>query len=327
MVVVRCGECLAQLDEGLRGVQAFHDRLDEHEPVAVAPDRLKRGRGHSPTLGATHGTQKGHVSAWGETCPLSSRVPSWRSRDNGTHDSGTRPPPPPPPPPPASSGQGRVRASVSVLTTLARALRLDDDQRKYLYELAGRTDEWPRRRRRVAQRVRPTMRRLLDQLTAAPAIVLGRRMDILAWNVAAAALFTDFSLMPSGRRNYVRLLFTDPIVRDMHQEWRHDARDAVAALRMAAAADPDDPELAQLVGELSFGDADFRTWWAEHRVNSDSYGTKHYRHRLVGDLRLDCDIWSSPDGPGQRLMVLTAEPGSASHDALRVLTSWTADQR
>ncbi|GAA1088311.1 hypothetical protein GCM10009577_07210 [Streptomyces javensis] len=42
---------------------------------------------------------------------------------------------------------------------------------------------------------------------------------------------------------------------------------------------------------------------------------------------LDCDIWSSPDGSGQRLMVLTAEPGSASHDALRILTSWTADQR
>ncbi|EXU63616.1 XRE family transcriptional regulator [Streptomyces sp. PRh5] len=223
--------------------------------------------------------------------------------------------------------QGRVRASASVLTTLARALRLDDDQQKYLYELAGRADAWPRSRRRPAQRVRPSMRRLLDQLTGAPAIVLGRRMDILAWNVAAAALFTDFSRMPAERRNYVRLLFTDPIVRDLHREWRHDARDAVAALRMEAAADPDDPELAQLVGELSVRDADFRTWWAEHRVNDDSYGTKHYRHRLAGDLTLDCDIWSSPDGSGQRLMVLTAEPGSPSHDALRTLTSRTADQR
>lgn len=77
---------------------------------------------------------------------------------------------------------------------------------------------------RTVQRVRPAMGRLLDQLTQTPAIVLGRRMDILAWNPTATA---------------------------MHQQWEHDARDAVAALRMEAAKDPDDPELARLVGDLS----------------------------------------------------------------------------
>ncbi|WP_189895330.1 helix-turn-helix domain-containing protein, partial [Streptomyces canarius] len=60
--------------------------------------------------------------------------------------------------------QGRVRASAPVLATLVRALRLDDDQQKYLYELAGRNDDRPRPRR-PAQPVRPPMRRLLDQLT------------------------------------------------------------------------------------------------------------------------------------------------------------------
>jgi hypothetical protein len=139
-------------------------------------------------------------------------------------------------------------------------------------------------------------------------------------------LYTDFSLIPDGRRNYVWLLFTDSVIRGMHREWEHDARDAVAALRMKAAADPDDPELARLVGELSVQDAEFRTWWAEHRVTSSSHGTKLYGHRLVGDLTLDCDTWSNPDGSGQRLMVLTAEPGSPSRDALRILTSWTAGQ-
>ncbi|MGW1802350.1 helix-turn-helix domain-containing protein [Streptomyces sp. NPDC001984] len=220
--------------------------------------------------------------------------------------------------------QGRVRASASVLATLARALRLDDDQQRYLYELAGKADVRPRRRR-PAQRMRPAMQRLLDQLTETPAVVLGKRLDILAWNPAAAALYTDFASIPSDRRNYLRLLFTDPLVRGMHREWGHDARDAVAALRMEAAAEPDDPELARLVGDLSVQDPDFRTWWAEHHVNNSSYGTKHYRHRLVGDLTLDCDTWSSPDGSRQRLMVLTAEAGSPSHDALRILNSWTAE--
>ncbi len=222
--------------------------------------------------------------------------------------------------------QGRVRASGPVLTTLARALRLDDDQQRYLYELAGRSDARPRRRR-PAQRPRPAMRRLLDQLTGTPALVLGRRLDVLAWNSAATALYTDFAALPANRRNYMRLLFTHAVVRHLHRDWAHDAREAVAALRMAAAADPDDPDLAQLVGELSLQDSDFRTWWAEHHVNSASHGTKHYRHHLVGDLTLDCDTWADPDGSGQRLMILTAEPGSPSHDALRILTSWTARQQ
>ncbi len=221
--------------------------------------------------------------------------------------------------------QGRVRASATVLSTLARALRLDEDQQRYLYELAGRSDARPRRRRSV-QRVRPAMGRLLDQLTHTPALVLGKRLDVLAWNPAAVALYTDFASLPAARRNYVRLLFTDPAIRDLHRHWEHDARDAVAALRMEAAADPDDPDLAHLVGSLSVLDADFRAWWAEHRVNGATHGTKQYRHPLVGDLTLDCDTWSSPDGSGQRLMVLTTEPGTASHDALRILTSWTAGQ-
>jgi hypothetical protein len=154
------------------------------------------------------------------------------------------------------------------------------------------------------------MRRLLDQLTETPAIVLGRRFEILAWNALAAALYTDFAQLPANRRNYVRLLFTDPVFRALHAEWEHDASTAVAALRMEAAKDPDDPELALLVGELAVQDPDFRTWWATHQVTGTGYGTKHYRHPLVGDLTLDCDTWNSPDGSGQRLMVLIAEPGT-----------------
>jgi transcriptional regulator with XRE-family HTH domain len=219
--------------------------------------------------------------------------------------------------------QGRVQASATVLATLARALRLTDDEQTYLYAVAGKSDSRPRRRR-PAQKVRPAIRRLLDQLTENPAIALGRRMDVLAWNEAAAALFTDFAQLPVAHRNYIRLLFTDPAVRALHVDWQHDARDAVAALRMEAAADPDDPALAQLVGELSVQDADFRTWWAEARVNSASYGTKHYHHPVVGNLSLDCDVWTSPDGSGQRLMVLTAEPATPSYDALRLLASWQA---
>ncbi|WP_216900628.1 helix-turn-helix domain-containing protein [Nocardia alni] len=221
--------------------------------------------------------------------------------------------------------QGRVQASAAVLSTLARALRLDEDQQTYLYELAHKSDARPHRRR-APEQVRPEVRRLLEQLTETPALVLGRRLDILGWNAAATALYLDFEQIPRARRNYVHLMFSEPQFRRLHRRWEHDARVAIGAIRMAAAGEPDDPELARLVGELSVRDKDFRTWWAEHRVDSSSFGTKSYRHPLVGDLTLDCDTWSSPDGSGQRLMILSAEPGTASHDALRILTSWVASE-
>ena len=219
--------------------------------------------------------------------------------------------------------QGRVQASSSVLATLARALRLSDDQQSYVYELAGKAFRRPRRR--AGEKPRPAMKRLLDQLTETPAMVLGRRLDVLAWNESAAALFTDFARYPANRRNYVYLLFADASVRALHADWAEAARTAVAALHLEAARDPDAPELADLVGDLAVRHPEFRTWWAAHHVTSAGFGVKRYRHPVVGDLTLDCDMWESPDGSGQRLMVLTAEPGSPAHEALRILASWTAE--
>ncbi|WP_040829882.1 helix-turn-helix domain-containing protein [Nocardia jiangxiensis] len=217
--------------------------------------------------------------------------------------------------------QGRVQASATVLSTLAHALRMSEDQQTYLYRTAGKSDSKPRRRR-SPQRPRPAMRRLLDQLTDTPAVVLGKRLDILDWNSGAIALYGNFAEVPAPQRNYVYMMFTDRHFRNLHLHWEHDARVAVSALRMEAAQDAEDPELARLVGELSVRDEDFRTWWAEHAVDSASFGTKSYRHPLVGEITLDCDTWASPDGSGQRLMILTCEPGTPSHDALHILLSW-----
>jgi hypothetical protein len=109
--------------------------------------------------------------------------------------------------------QGRLRASATVLASLVRALRLDEAQRTYLYELVGRAPT-PRRRRPV-QQVRPSVQRMLDGLGHLPAMVLGRYNDILAWNPAATALYQDFALLKPAERNYTRLIFLDPAMRGL----------------------------------------------------------------------------------------------------------------
>ncbi|WP_098013070.1 helix-turn-helix domain-containing protein [Streptomyces sp. sk226] len=219
--------------------------------------------------------------------------------------------------------QGRLPASAPVLEAVAQALDLDEDQRRYLFGLAGKQTAAPRRRAR--QKVQPQLRRLLDDLTATPAIVMGRRMDVLAWNPLAAALVTDFGSVPEKHRNYVRILFADPAMRTLYADWKSVARMAVAQLRMEAAKYPDDPRLTALVGELCVQDEDFRTWWAAHHVATLSVGTKTLNHPVAGELSLDWDTLTASTDPDQQLVVWTAEVGSPTHDGLRILASWAAD--
>ena len=219
--------------------------------------------------------------------------------------------------------QGRIQASAPVLASLARVLHLDDDQRDYLFGLAGKDRVRPRRR--VRQKVQPQLQRLLDDLSATPAVVMGRRMDILAWNSLAAALITDFSRIPEKSRNYVRLVFTDPAMRSLYADRDTVARTCVAQLRMQAAKYPDDPGLATLVGELSVQDPDFRQWWAAHHVATPGVGTKTLHHPVAGDLTLDRDTLTAGTDPDQQLVIWTAEPAGPSHDGLRILASWAAD--
>ncbi|GHB86011.1 transcriptional regulator [Streptomyces umbrinus] len=219
--------------------------------------------------------------------------------------------------------QGRAHVPKSVLGTLARVLHLDDEQRDHLFELAASGGREPRRR--PAQKVQPQLRRILDELTATPALVLGRHLDILAWNPLAAALLTDFDRVPENKRNYARLLFTDPAFRELYLDWRTNARTCVAHLRLEAARRPGDPGLAELVGELSVADADFRQWWAGRQMTGLRMGTKRLRHPIVGELSLDWDSLTYAAAPAQKLVIATAAPGTPSHDGLLFLASWTAD--
>ncbi|MFK4548262.1 transcriptional regulator with XRE-family HTH domain [Streptomyces tendae] len=216
--------------------------------------------------------------------------------------------------------QGRRQASEPVLDTLARVLRLDDGERAYIFELSGRDAARPRRR--TTQKVQPQLQRLLDDLSTTPAVVLGRRTDILAWNAMAAALFTDFARIPEKKRNFVRLVFCEPAIRALYPDWEWVAQVTLAQLRMEATRDPKDPRLAELVGELSLQDPDFRRWWGAHRVATQGSGTKTLNHPVVGPLTLDWAFLTSTDDPDQQLITLTAEPSTPSHDRLRILASW-----
>ncbi|MFF5307943.1 helix-turn-helix domain-containing protein [Streptomyces massasporeus] len=222
--------------------------------------------------------------------------------------------------------QGRLQASAPLLDEIAQVLRLNEAQRVYLSELAAKqTARLPASGDR--QQVDPQLQRMLDDLTATPAFVIGRRTDILGWNQLAAALWTDFGRYPEHERVFIRLLFTEPWMRELYADWEEVTRLAIAHLRMESARYPGEPRLAALVEELSARDAQFRQWWTEHDVAMRDKGTKKLRHPAVGELTLDWNTLTCGTDPEQHIIVWNAEPGSPSHDGLRLLASWAADQK
>ncbi|MGW2960851.1 helix-turn-helix transcriptional regulator [Streptomyces sp. NPDC001220] len=221
--------------------------------------------------------------------------------------------------------RGRVQGvSHTVLEAVARALQLDDTERAHLFDLARPTETRGRRRRPLSpQRVRPVLYRALDSL-GTPAIVLGRRMDVLAANRLGHALFTDFQDRPHRERNFARYVFLDETAHALYADyWETAAGDCVATLQLYAGRHPDDPQLTELVGELSVRSDVFRRMWADHDVLAHTTGTKRLHHPLVGDLTLDYVVLAVEGDPDQNLTILTPEPASPSADALGILASWT----
>ncbi|MGW6932176.1 helix-turn-helix transcriptional regulator [Lentzea sp. NPDC054927] len=211
--------------------------------------------------------------------------------------------------------QGRsTRVSRTVLEALADALQLAPDERDYLFTVA---DVAPARQQ-AAPEVAPRLQQLLDGMPDIPAMVLHRRMDVLAWNRGAAALLTDFAELPARERNLIRLTFLDPAFRALYGDWERSARECVAVLRMEAGRTPHDQTLSALVGELSVRDADFRTWWAAHQVRGPRQLVKTYHHPAAGKLTLDVQQFTVDTHPDQLLIAYTAQD-EASKDGLRFL--------
>jgi transcriptional regulator with XRE-family HTH domain len=219
--------------------------------------------------------------------------------------------------------------SESVLDAVARGLRLDDAEREHLFDLARQANTGPRatraaRRRTSTAALRPPVRQLLDAMTDAPAYVRNGRLDVLGANPLARAVFAPVF---AGPPNLARFIFLDPAAPEFYRDWEQVAVDTVAVLRGEAGRHPYDRDLSDLVGELSARSDRFRGWWAAHDVRQHRTGVKRLHHPLVGDLTLAYESLELTADHGLRLNAYSAEPGSPSHDALRLVASWSAPAR
>ena len=160
---------------------------------------------------------------------------------------------------------------------------------------------------------------LLGQLPV-PAFVTGRYLDVLAANPLARALSPNFA----PGRNVLRQLFLDPGDRELHQDWDRGTASVVGGLRERADADPEDPQLVALVGELSIRSERFRALWARADVGHRRDGRSHMKHPQVGELFLRREKLDIAGTDGLQMVIYHAESGTESGQSLALLGSIAA---
>ena len=129
---------------------------------------------------------------------------------------------------------------------------------------------------------------------------------------------------PARPVNTARFVFLDPRAEASYGDWDRVATESVAILRSAAGRDPYNRDLSDLVGELATQSEAFRTRWAAHNVRFHNTGVKHFNHPDVGELHLSYNRLDLAADPGLTIFTYTAEPGSRSDEALKLLGSWAA---
>ena len=214
--------------------------------------------------------------------------------------------------------QGRgPQPSEQMLAALARALRLSDDERDYLFRVAGhaapdRTSGLPH--------VAPALLRVLDRLEDTPALVLSDLGETLIANRLAVALFGDNSGRAGFGRSDVWRWFTEPEARLVYPEEDRErqSRALVANLRAAYGRSGPRSRAAAMVTALAAESPEFAELWERHEVARRFEDHKVLVHRELGPIELDCQVLFTED-QSQALLVLTAPPRTVAAEKLALL--------
>ncbi|WP_427924863.1 helix-turn-helix transcriptional regulator [Streptomyces sp. cg40] len=218
--------------------------------------------------------------------------------------------------------QGRSTApSAQVVNSLALALRLSDTEREHLYRMAGLVppDHAP-----IPDHLPPGVHRVLNRLGEVAIAVFAADWQLIWWNPGWAALLGDPSTKPPELRNFARERFPIGSGDDVRiASWPVLVRDGdnsdlavVSDLRRATGRYPHDARLADLIRQLTAGNATFARLWASGTVAAHREDRKTVRHPVVGSVDVDCDVLTDGDSD-LKIVILTAASGSSDEARLR----------
>jgi transcriptional regulator with XRE-family HTH domain len=216
--------------------------------------------------------------------------------------------------------QGRaISVSDQVLESIACALQLAPDETRYLFTLAKRPPAEPSDG--AAEQVSQALHHLLSHYREAPAFILGKWWDILAWNEATSCLLGNLGRLPPEERNHVWLMFTNPDMRKLLCDWEMHAQRMVAEFRVCASRYLEEERSTALVERLLNASQEFRAWWPRHDILTRRCVYKDFEHPVVGKLSFEQTTLIASDAPDFKVVVKMPLPGTATAERMCHLLS------
>nr|WP_217595799.1 helix-turn-helix transcriptional regulator [Cohnella sp. GbtcB17] len=217
--------------------------------------------------------------------------------------------------------QGKeVNPSPEVLLSIGKALQLDEDEQKHLFDLAhvdaasvvtvpnnGRPDTG-------------VLQKIVDQLYY-PSFITDEGTDVIVWNRAAELIIADFGSLPDKERNMIEIMFLKPDYRARLLNWEGAARYSVAVMRASFDLYKDNPVYMERFERLRRESEDFVHLWELYEVKQKRVATSLFR--LPDAQEMEFTLHSAgviDNDPGLHWCFFVPVPGSGTEERLlRVL--------
>ncbi|GJM80252.1 helix-turn-helix transcriptional regulator [Paenibacillus timonensis] len=221
--------------------------------------------------------------------------------------------------------QGRdIKVSASVLDAIAGALRLNADERKYLFDLAsdsGFHPDWVEEKEPV---INPSLHKILQELKYCPTIISDRHCHIVGWNPAAAHVFVDFEQIPKEERNLISLLFAKKELRSLAVNWPDFVRGFLAIFRAYYGQYVADPWYSRFIDRMSRRYPDFQELWNQSEVSAAPEVMIEFRHAKAGKMLFNLTSLQVQGDADLRCSIYTPIEGTATESKLKKLIEGTS---
>ncbi|MFC4598073.1 helix-turn-helix transcriptional regulator [Cohnella hongkongensis] len=213
--------------------------------------------------------------------------------------------------------QGKeVNPSPEVLLSISKALQLDEDEQKHLFDLAN-VD--------VASVVTVpnnggpdagVLQKIVDQLYY-PSLITDEGTDVIAWNRAAELIVADFGSLPDNERNMMDIMFLKPDYRNRLVNWEAAARYSVAVLRAGFDLYKNNPLYMERFERLTRESVEFVHFWELYEIKQKRVATALFRIPDAQEMEFELHSAAVIDNdPGLHWCFFVPVPGSGTEERL-----------
>ncbi|WP_260405246.1 helix-turn-helix transcriptional regulator [Paenibacillus sp. 598K] len=213
--------------------------------------------------------------------------------------------------------QGKeVNPSPEVLLSISKALQLNDDEQKHLFDLANIDMASVVTAPNNGGPNTEVLQKIVDQLHY-PSFITDEGTDVIVWNRAAELIVADFGSLPDNERNMMEIMFLKPDYRNRLLNWEAAARYSVALLRAGFDDYKNNPLYMERFERLMRESVEFVHFWELYEIKQKRVATSLFRLPDAQEMEFELHSAAVIDNdPGLHWCFFVPVPGSGTEERL-----------